>query len=441
MEASYKTGAESNQSNGTSIVDWLEILVSMVPKANALSPSHVAVSEVLRDIREGKWREPVEHIRAEYERAAAERRDPKEAVAELKKALPGVMWSGQFKTRKKEMPLGQKLLRHSGLLCADLDHLDERTEEVRAKLISSPHPLAVFLSPTGTGLKSLFPVQADAATHKASFQAIEKYVRDLTGYEIDGSCKDATRLCFVSYDPDLWTAPGKVQPLPPAEPAPICLNTAFCKPTSLHDCVSTSLHNNAEIVLRNIAAKVDGLKALGSKHPKLVKLYTEFIEPRYQAVQGGRNDFIVQAVPFLYRAVAAPYVLELVGTFYDCNRSLFKDTRDDHMKEATAMLESVIKGYPEDLSANERKIYEALSEQERGAFRICRDLALLPGQPEQKTFFLAFGHLADRLGIYGPQAQRIMRQLAIYGLIDLREKGTRRAAKVQGKAGVYKWLL
>lgn len=39
------------------------------------------------------------------------------------------------------------------------------------------------------------------------------------------------------------------------------------------------------------------------------------------------------------------------------------------------------------------------------------------------------------------QAQRIMRQLEAYGLINLLKKGTRRAAGVRGEADTYQWLL
>lgn len=231
------------------------------------------------------------------------------------------------------------------------------------------------------------------------------------------------------------------------------LNSAFCMaaslrpcvPASLHDCVPAypaSLHNKTEEVLINIAARTDAQKALAVKHPHLMRLYTKLIEPRFQARAHGRNNFIVESVPFLYRAVAPQFVLELVGCFYDCNRALFNDSREQHMKEAKAMLESVAKTYSESLHEGERRIYDALDEQERDTFRICRDLALLK-EPERKplTFFLSFDHLADRLGIFPTQAQRVMRQVENYGLIALLKKGTRRAAGVRGEAGTYRWLI
>jgi hypothetical protein len=227
---------------------------------------------------------------------------------------------------------------------------------------------------------------------------------------------------------------------------PIRLNPVSCITTSLHNCIPASLHNNkADLVLTNIKARREALDALESKHPNhpnFTKLYTGLIEPRFQAQAHARNGFIVQAVTFLYRCVAPQFVLELVGFFYDCNRALFNDPREQHMKEAKAMLESVAKTYAESLSTNERVIYEALPEYERDAFRICRDLALLPGpEREPLTFFLSFDHLGARLGVFAMQAQRIMRQLEGYGLIKQVKKGTRRAPGVRGEAGTYRWQL
>ena len=224
------------------------------------------------------------------------------------------------------------------------------------------------------------------------------------------------------------------------------LNSASCVSASLHPCIPASLHTlhnkRAETILANIKAKRETLDSLTTKYPQLAKLYTKFIEPRFQAQAHARNHFIVQAVPCLYCVVAAQFVLELVGCFYDCNRALFNDPREQHLKEAKAMLESVAKTYTESLNADERKIYEALPEQEQEAFRICRDLARLK-EPEREplTFFLSFNHLADRLGIFPMQAQRIMRQLESYGLIKLLKKGTKRAAGVRGNAGTYQWFV
>ena len=69
-------------------------------------------------------------------------------------------------------------------------------------MMASPHLWAVFTSPTGNGLKCWFRVPADGEKHADSFRALQQHVRNLTGEEIDPSCRDVARLCFASVDPD-----------------------------------------------------------------------------------------------------------------------------------------------------------------------------------------------------------------------------------------------
>src|SRR5262249_53928651 len=108
---------------------------------------------------------------------------------------------------------------HSGLLCADLDSLNGDLYTVREKLWQSPHAYAVFISPSGDGLKAVFRVPADATMHAGSFRAVEKHVRELTGKQIDQSGKDIARLCFLSYDPTVYynASAREIEPLPEPE--------------------------------------------------------------------------------------------------------------------------------------------------------------------------------------------------------------------------------
>src|SRR4030095_8758535 len=119
------------------------------------------------------------------------------------------MWSGSFHQRTAE-----ELLEHSGLLCADLDELGDQLLEVRGKLVGSPHRWALSASPTGDGLKCVFRVAAAVAEHKGSFRAVEKHVHELCGVQIDKSCSDVARLCFLSHDPDAYLNKQAVE-LPP----------------------------------------------------------------------------------------------------------------------------------------------------------------------------------------------------------------------------------
>jgi hypothetical protein len=177
------------------------------------------------------------------------------------------------------------------------------------------------------------------------------------------------------------------------------------------------------------------------KSPAVLHLYEELVEPWCEARPHQRNRFIVRFVPFLYRAVAPGIVLELVGHFYDCNSTCFEGTRSEHMKEAEAMLRGVVDTYASELSDVELQIYEVLRERDRDAFRIFRDLASRKEGSLPGIFFMAIGHLGDRLGIKSMQAQRVMKRLLRLRLIALVERGTRRSAGVRGTAGCYQWLL
>ena len=70
----------------------------------------------------------------------------------------------------------------------------------------------------------MFRVPADASKHAGSYRAVEKHVRELTGVQIDQSGKDIGRLCFMSYDPELYHNPHatELEPLPePEKPKPV----------------------------------------------------------------------------------------------------------------------------------------------------------------------------------------------------------------------------
>lgn len=184
--------------------------ISMCASALSTECRNTSAAKVLDAIRAEKYQAQVEAIRAKYARASADGRDAKETVSGLKKKLPGALWSGTFFARN-----GAALVAHSGLLCADLDDLHaDKLAQVRTQLEADAHVVAMFLSPTGTGLKVVFRVPASAEGHAASFAAVAAHVRQLCGVEIDQACKDVARLCFVSHDPQAYWN-GDAQELAP----------------------------------------------------------------------------------------------------------------------------------------------------------------------------------------------------------------------------------
>src|SRR5262249_1296333 len=172
---------------------------------------------IFNAIKKGRWGEEVGQIRRRYAaqlKRTGDQEKAKQAVKHLKETLPGVTWSGTFSRRRREY-----LLQHSGLFGADIDvdALNDRDlNEVRAKLQRSPYVVAVFLSPTGSGLKVIFKVPADAQKHLGSVRTVEQHILNLTGVQIDESGKDVVRLCFVSDDSNLYLNPNaqEIAPLP-----------------------------------------------------------------------------------------------------------------------------------------------------------------------------------------------------------------------------------
>lgn len=182
--------------------------VSLSPHAQATDCRDVRLSVLFERIQSGYWRKQVSHVREAFAQGG------KDAAAEPKRRLPGILFSGLFSRRA-----ASALTQHSGLICVDLDNLGDQLESIRDLIVADPHTLAAFTSPTGTGLKVVFRCDPNRA-HMASYRAAERYVLEHFGLEIDQACKDVSRLCFVSHDPELFLARGAVELPYPEEPAP-----------------------------------------------------------------------------------------------------------------------------------------------------------------------------------------------------------------------------
>ena len=134
-----------------------------------------------------------------------------------KKVLPAFTWSGSF-DKNQGPPKKDTLLRHTGRLQGDIDMPNENTDpsarnprtveeakDLRDELSLDPHIEVALLSPGRFGIKLgiIIPVCEDDAEHKRCFAAAQRYMWEKYRLEIDESCKDVRRVCFLSYDPDL----------------------------------------------------------------------------------------------------------------------------------------------------------------------------------------------------------------------------------------------
>ncbi len=194
--------------------------VSMVFRCHQTETHPITFDEIWSATRTGEHglKEKINLIRNRYE---AEKDitgsidKAKKAIADLKSELPGFLPSGTFSKRESSA-----LVEYSGLLCADMDSLGERLPGIKDILKQVPFVHAVALSPSGDGLKVFFNVVNDPARHVDSFRSIQENCRDSLGVEIDEKCKDPARICFFTYDPDVWVRTDGNEILPPCDPLP-----------------------------------------------------------------------------------------------------------------------------------------------------------------------------------------------------------------------------
>jgi hypothetical protein len=119
----------------------------------------------------------------------------------LKKTLEAFTPSGTFNDARKI----NNLNKYSGVLVLDIDNLGIRKLPIlKKKVIDCPYTLAAFISPSGTGLKILVKVDTNSNMHNVAFKQVSEYYTSEMDIDIDTSGKDVSRLCFISYDSDLY---------------------------------------------------------------------------------------------------------------------------------------------------------------------------------------------------------------------------------------------
>lgn len=150
---------------------------------------------ILNDIRKGKYRSEIEMLRN------AILSGNHDEAEKLKKQLPAFTPSGTFEGGRK----AHLLKNYSGFVHLDFDKLSEQQLSDTFDLISKcPYTSGCFRSPGGKGLKVFVEVSTTAAHHDLAYKQVQDYYEQLTGIKCDPKCKDITRLCFVSFDPDLY---------------------------------------------------------------------------------------------------------------------------------------------------------------------------------------------------------------------------------------------
>jgi len=112
-----------------------------------------------------------------------------------KKELPIVLFSGIFRERNDD-----GIIDHSSFVVVDFDHVE--VDHTKAVLCMDDYVYAVWVSPSGDGLKALIRI-SHPERHRDHFRAIETYFDKSYGLEVDSSGINESRACFESYDPEI----------------------------------------------------------------------------------------------------------------------------------------------------------------------------------------------------------------------------------------------
>ena len=149
-------------------------------------PLTVNVNAALEWIKKGSSKDIIEKVRQANDQPTRDL---------FKQNLPAVTFAGLFEDRSP-------LIEASGLACLDFDKLDN-LQEISERLKASKYIYSFWVSPSGNGLKALvkIPVVKDKEEYQEYYRAILKHFKDL---QPDIATKDINRLCFESYDPNLY---------------------------------------------------------------------------------------------------------------------------------------------------------------------------------------------------------------------------------------------
>ena len=135
----------------------------------------------LDQVRYGEWEDLVHEVRTGKRE---------------KKTMPAVTPSGTFTKRNAE-----SIDQHSNIISIDIDIKDNEDANIEA-LKQDPYTWAVHHSIGGRGWVAYFKI--DAAKHLQAYFGLEKYLADFYKVVADKSCKDVSRLRYVSFDPHLY---------------------------------------------------------------------------------------------------------------------------------------------------------------------------------------------------------------------------------------------
>lgn len=152
------------------------------------NPFYKEINEVLLSFKDGSNKSKIDLIRSINEKSKRN---------ETKALLKSICFSGEFSRRA-----AKNIINHSGFACLDFDDLPSFDDAVilRDSLQDNEYIYSAFISPSGNGVKAIVKIPNEIENHKKYYEALCETFDSF----LDTKTKDISRVCYESYDPDLF---------------------------------------------------------------------------------------------------------------------------------------------------------------------------------------------------------------------------------------------
>ena len=158
----------------------------------------MTLEEFVKLLRGERWKVQVE----EYQRLKASGRETE--AKKLKRKLAALVIAGRCDGSHAETNLKQ----WSGDAMLDVDKCNGRVSEFLQVLRDTPWVKAAWRSVSYDGLKLVVRVEAESVDeYRLAYALVAWHVAQLLAFPCDMSCKNPTRPCFASYDPEAFFRP------------------------------------------------------------------------------------------------------------------------------------------------------------------------------------------------------------------------------------------
>ena len=158
----------------------------------------MTLKEFVKLLRGERWKVQVE----EYQRLKASGRETE--AKKLKRKLAALVIAGRCDGSHAETNLKQ----WSGDAMLDVDNSNGRVAEFLQVVKDTPWVKAAWRSVSYDGLKLVVRVEAESVDeYRMAYALVAWHVAQLLAFPCDMSCKNPTRPCFASYDPEAFFRP------------------------------------------------------------------------------------------------------------------------------------------------------------------------------------------------------------------------------------------